>query len=130
VLYGVASLDRNYHMRMSAYDAFSSLLSLSTEGHGSVTVTSRRSHVIFSLCRSWLTEWSLPGNTHWNVPRAPNPLFTGRQRLLNTMKDHLITEPKKKDLSVFVLQGIGGAGKSEVAIKFAAEHQDRCVSRD
>jgi hypothetical protein len=65
------------------------------------------------------------GNTHWNVPRAPNPLFTGRQDLLDSMKDHLITAPKKKDRPVFVLQGIGGAGKSEAAIKFATENQDR-----
>jgi hypothetical protein len=41
------------------------------------------------------------------------------------MKDHLITAPKKKDRPVFVLQGIGGAGKSEAAIKFATENQVR-----
>ncbi|KAH0277547.1 Lipoxygenase, partial [Aureobasidium melanogenum] len=64
------------------------------------------------------------GNTHWNVPRAPNPLFTGRQALMNDMKKHLIAKPNKNDRPVFVLQGIGGAGKSEAAIKFATENQD------
>ncbi|KAH0046431.1 hypothetical protein KCU78_g59, partial [Aureobasidium melanogenum] len=67
-------------------------------------------------------------NIHWNVPRAPNPLFTGRQALMDDMKKHLIAEPKKNDRPVFVLQGIGGAGKSEAAIKFATENQDKLVS--
>jgi hypothetical protein len=59
------------------------------------------------------------------VPRAPNLLFTGRQDLLDSMKNHLVTAPEKKDRPIFVLQGIGGAGKSEAAIKFAADNQDR-----
>lgn len=46
------------------------------------------------------------------------------------MRDHLIVEPKKKNRSVFVLQGIGGAGKSEVAVQFAIENQDRFVLAD
>jgi nucleoside phosphorylase len=65
------------------------------------------------------------GNTLSNVPRAPNALFTGRQSLLDDMKKHLVTNPQKKDRPVFVLQGIGGAGKSEAAIKFAKDNQDR-----
>ncbi|KAH0278235.1 Lipoxygenase, partial [Aureobasidium melanogenum] len=64
------------------------------------------------------------GNAHWNVPRAPNPLFTGRQGLLIDMKKHLVIEPAKNDRPVFVLQGIGGAGKSEAAVRFAMENQD------
>ncbi|KAG9532313.1 purine and uridine phosphorylase, partial [Aureobasidium melanogenum] len=64
------------------------------------------------------------GNTLSNVPRAPNALFTGRQSLLDDMKRHLVTNPQKKDRPVFVLQGIGGAGKSEAAIKFAKDNQD------
>jgi hypothetical protein len=43
------------------------------------------------------------------------------------MKDHLITDRGKKDLSVFVLQDYGGAGKSEVAIKFATDFQNKFV---
>jgi len=74
-----------------------------------------------------VADVSLPGNTYWNVPRAPNPLFTGRRSLLEKMKKHLIIERDAGDLTVFVLQGIGGAGKSEAAIKFATENQDRFV---
>lgn len=62
------------------------------------------------------------------MPRAPNPLFTGRQTLLNDMKKHLTPGPKNSDRPVFVLQGIGGAGKSEAAIKFATEYQEKLVS--
>jgi MinD superfamily P-loop ATPase len=43
------------------------------------------------------------------------------------MKNHLITESGKKDLSVFVLQGYGGTGKSEVTVKFATDNQDKFV---
>ncbi|KAG9524255.1 purine and uridine phosphorylase, partial [Aureobasidium melanogenum] len=64
------------------------------------------------------------GNTYWSVPRAPNPLFTGRESLLEDMKKHLVTREQKNDRPVFVLQGIGGAGKSEAAIKFATDNQD------
>jgi hypothetical protein len=55
------------------------------------------------------------------------PLFAGRQALLESMKDYLITDRGKKDLSVFVLKGYGGAGKSEVAIKFATDFQNKFV---
>lgn len=81
-----------------------------------------------STYSSTVINVSSPGNTYWNVPRAPNPLFTGRRDLLNIMKNHLVTVPKKEDRPVFVLQGIGGAGKSETAVKFATEFQDRCFA--
>ncbi|KAK6001655.1 hypothetical protein QM012_002145 [Aureobasidium pullulans] len=71
-----------------------------------------------------ITQLPQLGNTHWIVPRRPNSLFMGRRELLNDMTQHLVTESKKNDRSVFVLQGMGGAGKSEVAIKFAAENRD------
>lgn len=87
-----------------------------------------QTNVARQTARSKIIDVSSPGNIHWNVPHAPNPLFTGRQDLLTRMKDHLVIAPDKNDRSVFVLQGIGGAGKSEVAIKFATENQDRCVT--
>jgi MinD superfamily P-loop ATPase len=46
------------------------------------------------------------------------------------MEKQLIIERDKTDISVFVLQGIGGAGKSETAIRFAIEFQDRSVPID
>ncbi|TIA16626.1 purine and uridine phosphorylase [Aureobasidium pullulans] len=64
------------------------------------------------------------GNTHWNVPRMLSPLFTGRELLLKHMSEHLVPESDAKSpCRVFVLHGIGGAGKSEAAIKFATENQ-------
>jgi hypothetical protein len=75
---------------------------------------------------SIVIDVSLSGNTYWNVPRARNP----RRSLLDNMKKYLITERRKKDISVFVLQGMGGAGKSEAAMVFATENQDRFVSID
>ncbi|THZ29302.1 purine and uridine phosphorylase [Aureobasidium pullulans] len=64
------------------------------------------------------------GNTHWNVPRMLSPLFTGRELLLKHMSEHLVPESDAKSpCRVFVLHGIGGAGKSEAAIRFATENQ-------
>jgi hypothetical protein len=82
--------------------------------------------VVRLTAMSKVIDISLPGNTHWNVPRAPNP----RRSLLDKMKKHLITERGKNDLAVFVLQGMGGVGKTEAAIVFATENQDRFVVID
>lgn len=57
------------------------------------------------------------------VSRRLNPLFTGREEELEKLKQALcpslsisahIAAPK-----VYVIHGMGGAGKSEVALKFA-----------
>ncbi|CAD0096230.1 unnamed protein product [Aureobasidium vineae] len=93
----------------------------------------RHSFMVFIVGSTMIPRFAdraLSGNTYWNVPRAPNPLFTGRQSLFDDMKKHLITKSSKKDRPVFVLQGIGGAGKSEAAIKFAAQTQDKSVLSD
>jgi hypothetical protein len=76
---------------------------------------------------STVTDVFSLGNTYWNVPCAPNPLFTGRRSLLDEMKKYLTPEPDNRDPSVFVIQGIGGAGKSETAVKFAAENLKKYV---
>ena len=57
-------------------------------------------------------------------------MFTGRLALLQKMRHHLLPNIDRKarfQQSVFVLHGIGGSGKSEVAIKFAEENRDRLV---
>jgi len=58
-----------------------------------------------------------------------SPLFTGRELLLKHMSEHLVPESDAKSpCRVFVLHGIGGAGKSEAAIRFATENQHRYYS--
>ena len=65
--------------------------------------------------------------TPFMVMRNPNTLFTGREEELGRLRQALcpsfsesgyISRPK-----IFVIQGMGGAGKSEVAIKFANDNR-------
>lgn len=66
------------------------------------------------------------GNTHWLVKRALNGLFTGQQHILDEMKACLLESESAStdDVSAhYVLCGIGGVGKSEIALQFA--HRNR-----
>lgn len=62
------------------------------------------------------------------TPRAVNPHFTGRMRILKTLREQLcrgeyaITQGKQKRL---VIYGMGGSGKSEVFLNFANDNRDR-----
>ena len=61
------------------------------------------------------------------VSRRPNPLFTGRKDELDKLKKALspVTskEKQKTKADIYVLYGMGGAGKSEVALNFAYNHR-------
>jgi hypothetical protein len=62
------------------------------------------------------------------MPRRSNLLFTGREDVLQRLKTQLIPgSSEKQPMSIF--QGIGGSGKSEMAIRFAEEnkHRYRCL---
>ncbi|KAF8603736.1 FabD/lysophospholipase-like protein [Ceratobasidium sp. AG-I] len=59
------------------------------------------------------------------VPRCPPPsrVFTGREDILEQMNNYFSdSTPLKRHL--FVLAGLGGAGKTQLALNFAHLHQD------
>lgn len=66
-------------------------------------------------------------NQIWLLSRKSNPLFTGRKSVLQMLKSELLPVAQEHSDSqrVFSLSGLGGSGKSEVAIKFAEENRDR-----
>ncbi|THY92647.1 purine and uridine phosphorylase [Aureobasidium pullulans] len=65
------------------------------------------------------------GNKHWLVPRPSTPLFTGRELVLQKMKDHLVRlSDDNRERPIFVCCGIGGSGKSETAIKFVEKNRN------
>ena len=80
-------------------------------------VHARLSLTFFAACRLH--------NEHFMVYRGPNPLFTGREDELKKLKQALC--PALSTIShsavpkIYVINGMGGAGKSEVAVKFAHE---------
>ena len=61
------------------------------------------------------------------ISRRPNPLFTGREAELGRLRDALCPLiPKDKQntaANIYLLYGMGGAGKSEVALKFVYDHR-------
>lgn len=66
-------------------------------------------------------------NETFIVSRRPNPFFTGREEELGNLKRALCpshwTAAHTAVPKVYVIYGMGGAGKSEVALKFAHDHR-------
>jgi hypothetical protein len=49
----------------------------------------------------------------------PTSVFTGREDILNQLDDYFSLEgPDKDKQHIFVLYGLGGAGKTQIALKF------------
>ncbi|KAF6217721.1 hypothetical protein HO133_006548 [Letharia lupina] len=64
---------------------------------------------------------------HFMVPRRPNTLFTGREKELGELEQALCTSLSTKAHTaipkIYVIVGMGGAGKSEVALKLAHDNR-------
>lgn len=65
------------------------------------------------------------------VPRATNPLYTGREELGELLTQRFLYNPfaPPKRQRTFVIYGMGGAGKSEICLRFAEDHRDEYVRR-
>ena len=70
-------------------------------------------------------------NKHFELPFDVSPYFTGghdvrhelNQKCL-PLEDHPAQSPQKR----FVLYGLGGSGKTQMALKFASENRERYES--
>jgi transcriptional regulator with XRE-family HTH domain/tetratricopeptide (TPR) repeat protein len=61
----------------------------------------------------------------WNVPHKRNPFFTGREQLLQHLRDTLHTDGAAVLTHPQVISGLGGVGKTHIAIEYAYRyHQD------
>ena len=59
------------------------------------------------------------------------PLFTGRQDILQQMDDFFRPrDPASSPRRDFWLWGIGGVGKTQIALRFMAEFKDRYVDAE
>ena len=58
-------------------------------------------------------------NTYFNLPHAPSDIYVGREGLLRDLVDNL-TSPSESQKRV-VISGIGGMGKTQLALKVAVE---------
>ena len=68
-------------------------------------------------------------NEHFEVSRGPNPLFTGRKDELGRLREALCPSESWSEETlrpkIYVIQGMGGAGKSEVAVRFAHDNRPK-----
>jgi hypothetical protein len=54
-----------------------------------------------------------------------NELFTGREDCLETLRRYFVPRDKSRPRRSFLLYGMGGAGKTQIGLKFAEESSER-----
>jgi tetratricopeptide (TPR) repeat protein len=64
-------------------------------------------------------ENSTPPQPRWSVPYRRNPLFTGRETILHALQERFAAQ----DANVLALCGLGGMGKTQVALEYAYRTQ-------
>ncbi|RPB29322.1 hypothetical protein L211DRAFT_832001 [Terfezia boudieri ATCC MYA-4762] len=79
-------------------------------------------------------------NKHYTIPQRASPIFTGREIALSSLEEAFFGAPgddtNEDDISICeedkvdrqrraVLYGLGGAGKTQIALKFAEDNRDR-----
>ena len=56
---------------------------------------------------------------------TPSVIFTGRQSILEKMSTFFATEHDCRGRKEYLLYGMGGAGKTELALKFMEDNRKR-----
>ncbi|KIH89699.1 hypothetical protein SPBR_06403 [Sporothrix brasiliensis 5110] len=65
-------------------------------------------------------------NKHFDTPQSVSSIFTGREALLDELRSFLVQPPgpAKRQQRRFVIQGLGGSGKTQFCCKFADDNRD------
>ncbi len=76
-----------------------------------------------------LLEASLTGiSMRWNVPYRRNPFFTGREELMQRLHTLLRQEKAAALTQSLVLSGLGGIGKTQLAVEYAYRYSQHYTS--
>ncbi len=60
----------------------------------------------------------------WNVPFERNPFFTGREQVLQDLRDDLVRDSQAALSQTRAISGLGGVGKTQTAVEYAYRHRD------
>ncbi len=60
----------------------------------------------------------------WNIPYGRNPLFTGREEVLQELHEQLTRRQKASLTQTQAISGLGGIGKTQTAIEYAYRHRE------
>jgi signal recognition particle GTPase len=67
-------------------------------------------------------------NKHFDIPHAVSSMFTGREKLLEELGNALNVSASPEGHNSqkrFVVQGLGGSGKTEFCCKFAQDNRQK-----
>lgn len=91
----------------------------------------RRLRCEFNAAQAELKGEERAGNVHWTVHRTTNSLFTGRleviQRVVEAFRYEDLSTGRTKQRRL-VIAGVGGQGKSEVALQIATLLREKYVA--
>src|SRR5579863_5310631 len=69
-------------------------------------------------------ESQLSSKPVWFVPYRRNPFFTGREEILAHLYDALHPVRARACIPMQVISGLGGIGKTQIAVEYAARYHD------
>ena len=76
-------------------------------------------HQHFTLNSAQTTSAVVQASQAGNRCPPPSRIFHGRRAILNTMHEFFVQDTRKQ--KIYVLYGLGGVGKTQIALKFIEE---------